>query len=69
MAVVMETRRIQHLGGHRVLHDVDTAAGVLRESEPTQDADHREVASGTRLPDVVHRDRLRETARGADDKH
>src|SRR5215207_7047395 len=43
VSVIFESRRIEHFGGHRVLHHIDAASDVLSKPESAQDANHRRV--------------------------
>ena len=67
VASIFEAGWIEHLRGHRVVHDIDAAAGVLCEFQASQHRDHRAVTCRVGVAQVVHRHRFGQTARRPDD--
>src|SRR5215212_3084080 len=63
MAVVLESRRVEHLLEHGVFHDVDPTPRVLGETVSAQGAYDSDVSRSGGFADVLHGHRLREPSR------
>jgi hypothetical protein len=67
VAAVKEPGRLEHLVGHRVLHDVHASPSVFGETERAQHFDNDEVPCRAGLTNVLDRDWLGQATRRPDD--